>query len=268
MDATSATLIAALVAALASTLGLALRIRADSRAELRRANRDRLEPILEEIGDALHKIVACSVLAVRDAGTENRRYFDLKKREARDVLRRLRPRVRYQLWGLDDGLKTLMALPDWVDARGVKDHDQLLIHASALRLAIDQAIRKAYRNGGPPSALSQIRVRICVRRMWRAWGGLQEALDRESMPLRRETVIHPKTRATIVRRDGEILTVRSNDGTVYPCVRSEPNGKGKPEPGSTWYRREFVQEGSRRLLAVPIRRETRVRSDRPARRWT
>jgi hypothetical protein len=116
LDATSATLIAALVAALASTLGLALRIRADSRAELRRAYRGRLEPILEEIGDALHKIVACSVLAVRDKETENRRYFDSKKREAREVLRRLRPRVRYQLWGLDDGFKTLIALPDCVSA--------------------------------------------------------------------------------------------------------------------------------------------------------
>jgi hypothetical protein len=226
IDGPGATLTAAVVAAVASILTLGVRLGADARAEMRQANRSRLVPLLADIGDSLHKLVACSVLAVRDTDTSNRSYYDGKKREARDSLRKLRAQLRYQLWGLDDGFKTLIALPDWIDARGIADYDRLLKSASELRLALDLAILSAYRTGMPPSLFSRVRVRWYARRMWNTWTGLRDAIERDNQRVSADKAVYPKIQAMIVRREGELITARTDTGADVTLRASHRTGKG------------------------------------------
>jgi hypothetical protein len=124
IDAPLATLVAVIIAALASILTLVLRIVGDRSAESRATYRKHLEPLIEDLGNSLHMIVACSVLSVRDRDSKNCEYWEKKKAEARTILRRIRPRIRYQLWGLDEGIKALMCLPDWVIVKNDKDYTQ------------------------------------------------------------------------------------------------------------------------------------------------
>ena len=126
MDASTVTLVAALIAAAASILSLLLRSRSELRAELREINRKKLESLVDDLGDAMHKLVACSTLRVRDKEDANIGYWDSKIHEARTSLRKIRPRVRYQLWGLDEGLKALIVLPDWLNPKPATDLSQLL----------------------------------------------------------------------------------------------------------------------------------------------
>jgi hypothetical protein len=155
MDAPTATLLAALAAAVASLLTLFVKGRTEWRAELRATNRKKLEDHVDNLGDAIHKILACSVLRVRDQNTDNRNYWDNRIREARKTLRQLRPRVRYQLWGLDDGLKALICLPGWINAQQSKQVSSLLEAGTRLRSSLDEAIRRCYQQGRTPTPLER-----------------------------------------------------------------------------------------------------------------
>ncbi len=252
-----ATLLAALAAALASILTLVLRARSDRIAELRAANRDRLEPLLERLGNALYKIVACSVLAVRDSDTSNRAYYDEKKAEAQRELRALRGQVRYQLWGLDAGFKTLLQLPDWVNSKSIPDYDELLAAASDLRLRLDQSIQRCYRDGRPPSFLDRYRVLASVRRIEKEWSSLTDTVEFEKSLLldarKRPSPRYEKTRATIVALEGDHFVARASDGETYRVRVDNRTGKGSrrhavpgvevhlyERPGEDFHRYRFV----------------------------
>ena len=94
MDATTATLVAASITAIASILTLILRVGSEWRTELRKINRSRLEPHVADPGDALYKIVATSVLSVKDQRTANVEYWRKLKADARKTLRQLRRTLR------------------------------------------------------------------------------------------------------------------------------------------------------------------------------
>jgi hypothetical protein len=156
MDITApeATLIAATAAAIASISSLVVNIYFQGQAERRISYRKSLEAFLPELAKALYTTMASSnVLAKIPSDTS--KYVNWRKRagEARKSLHELRYQVRYQLWGLDDGLRTLTRIPNWIEHARGRDElvSALLIEATGLRELIDEVIRKAYAKGSPPN---------------------------------------------------------------------------------------------------------------------
>lgn len=99
------TLIAAIIAATASIVTLFLNLRAQKSAEIRVSYRDSLKPHIVELGEALHEIVASSnIYLFKTKSDEARENWREKHEKAKDNIKSLRTKVRYQLWGLDKGI--------------------------------------------------------------------------------------------------------------------------------------------------------------------
>jgi len=230
MDAPTATLVAALVAAAASLLTLLLKSRTEWRAELRATNRKKLESLVDDLGDAMHKLVACCVLKVRDRSVENRIYWDDRIGEARKTLRRLRPRVRYQLWGLDEGLKAIICLPDWVNNDETEGVSLLLNAATALRISLDKAIRRCYQQGRTPSLFERWRVHRSAFALQRAAQDLGFSLNSVELPEQGTTTrtghAYEKIYATVVDVMGDEFTAETEEGTRVAVLKSNRSGKG------------------------------------------
>jgi hypothetical protein len=168
--------LAAGIAAGASVLNLVLRAHSERRAELRETNRKALEPFAVELGGALHSIVACSYLIVhRRDDSRQQPKWRARAEKARETLRAVRPKVRYQLWGLDEGIQILTRIPDWV----VRNHGNLervvsvLEGASDLVVSLDGSIQRCYRYGRPPSVIERWRVTRRVRNLRSRWDELR-----------------------------------------------------------------------------------------------
>jgi hypothetical protein len=230
MDAPTATLLAALAAAIASLLTLLLKTRTEWRAELRATNRKKLESLVDDIGDAMHKLVACCILKVRDQDTDNRNYWNDRIDDARKTLRRLRPRVRYQLWGLDEGLKALICLPDWTRTRQPHELSTLLDAASRLRNSLDEAIRRCYQRGRTPSLLERLRVRHGVSGLQRAAKDLGFLANEENLleasTFTQKSTEYEKTYATVVEVAGEEFIAETSEGTRLVVKSANRSGKG------------------------------------------
>jgi len=235
MNATTATLVAASIAATASILTLILRVGSEWRTELRKVNRSRLEPHVADLGDAIHKIVATSVLSVRDERTANVEYWRKLKADARRTLRQLRRTLRYPLWGLDDGIKALICLPDWVTPDDSADYDAVLLAATKLRASLDNSIRRCYRDGRPPTLFERVVVQLYVARLRREWHGLKDALVEEDLQqVKRQVTKHEKTYATVVSRtEDEFIaeTVEGEHVTVFVSNRSGKGSRDNVQPG-------------------------------------
>ena len=230
MDAPTATLVAALTAAIASIASLVLRSRSELRAELRETNRKKLESLVDDLGDAMHKLVACSTLRARDRDQANAQYWDSKIVEARTTLRKIRPRVRYQLWGLDEGLKALIALPDWLTSKTATDTSQLLSAAHGLRASLDQSIRLCYRHGRTPTILDRWRVNRAVNDLYQAATSL--GYSRDDAPALREAetsqsmILHPKHYAVVIEVGDEDFVADMGGGQTTKVRRANRSGKG------------------------------------------
>lgn len=240
MDSAKATLIASVLAATASLVTLMLRAIADRHAEARSTFRQSLGPAIEELGNALHMTVACSVLSVRDRDTANRSYWDDKKAEARKMLRKLRPRLRYQLWGLDDGIKAMICLADWTGGTNQLEYTRLLNAATKLRKALDASVRRCYLKGRPPSLPERWLVSFRVHKLKQEWRELEGALEAEDLSAGRSSQrlsgsTHDKIYATIVTRIGDEFTAKAEDGRVYTIKIAYRSGKGSrsaAQPGA------------------------------------
>ena len=171
MTEQTATLIAAGIAAGASVITLVLQFIEQRSAEMRAAYRTGLHEHLSPLGEAIHQTLACSTILLKANKSEEayRKWRD-RGREAQTKLKGLRIRVRYQLWGLDEGLNTLTRIPDWTDhaRKDPKRADQLLWCAKRLGEMLDRGIRAAYYSGTTPWLRHRVGVRvlsaICVRR--------------------------------------------------------------------------------------------------------
>uniref|UniRef100_UPI0034E3F251 hypothetical protein n=1 Tax=Enterococcus faecalis TaxID=1351 RepID=UPI0034E3F251 len=135
MTTQEATLIAAVIAAIASVLKLFF----DRFAEGRSSKRQLLQPLISEMGEAIYSVVATSTVLVEAETPQKFRSWYLKACREREKLTTLRPKLRYPLWGLDEGLRVLQRLPDWCShARADKPRAaKMLKHASSLRHIID-----------------------------------------------------------------------------------------------------------------------------------
>jgi len=158
MTAQEATLIAAVIAAVASVSKLLF----DRFSENRSSFRALLQPLVADLGESLHGIVAtCNVMS-RSNSAEQHENWHTKAKAERDKLKALRPKLRYPLWGVDDGLRVLLRLPEWTaHARGQPKRLKLLItRATRLREAIDAVALRCYRNGRLPDAFERLQVRL------------------------------------------------------------------------------------------------------------
>jgi hypothetical protein len=174
MKQADATLLAASIAAAAALTSLIVNLLGARRAEMRAAHRQLLGPCLHDLALDLHQILAtATVLRQRALGGQDVRAWIDRGAEAAGRLKELRPRVRYQLAGIDEALRVLSRLPEWIATyRDSADGsaEVLLVQARALGTRLDRAIEKSYRRGLPPSSVAAWRVRRSASRVRSAWG--------------------------------------------------------------------------------------------------
>ena len=161
MTTQEATLIAAAIAAFASVAKLFF----DRFAEGRLSIRTMLLPLIAEMGEAVYGIVATSSVML-EAETD-RKFSSWYSKACREKakLKVLRPRLRYPLWGLDEGLRVLERLPDWcTHARSDKVRaSKMLRHATSLRHIIDVTALRCYDGGRRPNIIEVLQIR------WHSW---------------------------------------------------------------------------------------------------
>jgi hypothetical protein len=174
MTAHEFTLYAAAIAAVASMASALLAYRAGKVLDRNSAHREVLAASMENMGDKLYELVAFSKKMTEAKSDEG---FDSKRLEAEasahdvDGLRR---RLRYPLWGLDPGFRTLKWLPIYIahykkNREGTKAQ-RMISMATRLRRALDSAIVSSYYAGRPPGLVHQWRVRYHAWRLRRQFG--------------------------------------------------------------------------------------------------
>lgn len=123
------------------------------RKELHEAHRNVIGEYVVDLGEAIHEVVALSNTVFQRAqeGQPIEKWLRKAKTAAAD-LKGLRRQVRYPLWGIDQGLRTLARLPDWIAhvRHDASDSKRLLEAADDLSDALDEVVRKSYRGGRPP----------------------------------------------------------------------------------------------------------------------
>ncbi len=154
------TLIAALVAAFGVIINTVLTLMNNRRAEYRSASRKILEEEIASLGTAFHEVIATSRILLKSTGEDNLKNWRAKARDAQESLKEIRPRVRYPLWGIDEGLKTLSKVPDWTNHLLINPEaaNKLLDASDILVKQCDHAARKSYLKGQPPSLLTAWRI--------------------------------------------------------------------------------------------------------------
>jgi hypothetical protein len=159
----TATLAAAIVAAVAGVASLVVTTVSGYRREMRAAQRDALQPYLSSLADAIHQTVATSFNQQRASSAQKAQRWREQGKKAATTLETVRLGVRYPLPGVDDGLRNLTRVPDWVaHRRGQTASDDLLNKADALAKALHRTIETSWRRGRPPGA---IRRRMLERRV-------------------------------------------------------------------------------------------------------
>jgi hypothetical protein len=181
VDKATATLVAAIIAATASLIVLWFRTNHERQVELRVAHRRSLEPYIEDLGESLHQIVASSNILLKPLKEKQRAKWTERARTAQNQLRMLRPKVRYSLWGLDEGIRAICRLPDWVARRGATaaNSKALVTSATRLREALDLAINASFRDGRQPSLFARLRLSWSINRFRQTWGQTRDAMFEE-----------------------------------------------------------------------------------------
>jgi hypothetical protein len=158
MDQGLATLIAALIAALASLMSwLSMKP-----AEIRTANRKTLEMVIYELSTSVHQLIATSNILLKNRTEESRGNWKEKAEVAKEMLKQIRPKIRYSLWGIDESLQTLTRLPDYTlyTLADTKVAQKVVRRGSRLGDAIDRCIRDCYLNGRAPSLYERWTIRF------------------------------------------------------------------------------------------------------------
>jgi hypothetical protein len=173
-SAIAAAVVASSIAALASIATLILTRAGERSSEFRAAHRTLLNSSIERLGDLVHQVVAISSIYLeRTKAGQDLTPWRAKGDGVASELLEARRSVRYPLWGIDDGLRTLARLPNWITNYGgrPREGEQLLEKAESLRKAVDTAIRKSYLKGRPPTWRDRRRIAKAVDEMRTAWTG-------------------------------------------------------------------------------------------------
>lgn len=169
----TATLVAAGIAAGASIATLVLNLLGDRRTEMRAAHRQILGGYIEEIADSVHSVMAVSVM-IRKRSVNGQDVGEWVRNggAAAERLKTLRPRVRYQLPGLEEPFRVLSRLPDWTATfKGVQDGsaERLIGAAQELVGTVDAVVARSYKRGLTPNLRSRRRLArksTAVRAAW------------------------------------------------------------------------------------------------------
>jgi hypothetical protein len=162
------TLLAALVAAVCSVANVLITTWQNRSLNSRNAHRELLASILPELGQAIHQCMACScIIADRLVVKQDHKNWQERAKDAQTRLKELRWKVRYPLWGLDEHIRTIALVPDWVTQL---QHDppkavKLAGDADKLAKSLDDAIRRSYSDGRPPTWLALHRVTTAANRL-------------------------------------------------------------------------------------------------------
>jgi len=173
MTTQQATLLAACIAAVGTLATLIGTMLASRRAEMRASHRAALTPHLDNLGEGIHQVVASAKILRQRAvdGAEPGNWLERSKTGAA-TLKSVRPKCRYVLNGLDDPLRTLTRMPDWVatykNIEGT-NADDLVDGMRKLAEGIDRAVQRSYRHGLPPGRFRRWllkRQNKAVRDLW------------------------------------------------------------------------------------------------------
>ena len=156
LTAQAATLIAAIIAAFASLAKLFF----DRKVEDRNARRKLIEPVISDLAEALYEVLATSKTILLARPGVQSEGWRRRAAEGRARLMKIRPKVRYCLWGLDEGLRVVSRMPGWVQhAKSNEGRAKELIgYGTALRFALDVSIQRSYYYGRPPSIIERLIV--------------------------------------------------------------------------------------------------------------
>lgn len=171
ISAQTATLIAAVIAAAVSILSLILNLIISVSAESRGAYRKSLENHIEELGNAIHTTLATANILMKTKTEESAKNWREKSDDAQNQLKELYIKMRYPLWGITEGIRTLTRLPDWIEnAKKFPEYSkELFIQGKKLGSEIDKTIRNSYIFGRPPSCLERIRVKFAEEKLCRIY---------------------------------------------------------------------------------------------------
>jgi hypothetical protein len=175
-----ATVLAAMVAALAALVSALAAIVSARNRESRDSHRALLVQLVSQLGTAIHGTVAsCQVFVIR---VRNGGALDIWLERARKSSGRLKkqiPRVKYPLWGIEDGLRVIARLPDLLShhRKNPDKAEALFEQGERVRLLIDSVIFECYTRGRSPSSAERKSVRVavaCFDKQWKSGNGERE----------------------------------------------------------------------------------------------
>jgi len=175
-----ATIASAVVAGLVALVVLVANALGQRAGETRAAHRKALEPFIAELGESIYSVLASARtwVQLRDTQAGALAKWEARFRKHKRRLATLRPRVRYTLWGLDEPLRVLIRVPDWLKhVRKDPERVRKIISAGTrLRAAVDQAIRTSYAKGKPPSWWRRTVAHHYARQARRAFDSGKQAM--------------------------------------------------------------------------------------------
>ncbi len=166
-----ATLIAAGIAAATGLLKLVSDAFSARGTATRAAHRHVLEPHLAELAVNVHGVMAGAVVVHRRLKDGQAPGQALQNSQsAADALKESRLAVKYSLPGLEEPLRTLTRVPDWIATyKGDSSGDRLVERLQRLSRMVDATISRSYRRGRPPSRWEQWRLGRQTMRTRHAW---------------------------------------------------------------------------------------------------
>lgn len=117
------------------------------------AVRELMNADLQKIGNAIYHLVAKSKQIIDAESDDRRARLRTETDEIRKEFKELRGRVRYSLWGIEDGLREINSATfyAWHYVHKKNEGKILVDKLTSLRKALDNAIVDAFHMGRPPT---------------------------------------------------------------------------------------------------------------------
>lgn len=179
MNPQDATLFASIIVATASAstaiATILLKLFSDRKSEDRASHRTLLQPLIADLGESAYNIIAtCHTLRTAET-TEKIKNWHSKAETEREKLVNLRPKLRYPLWGVDEGIRVLIRMPNWI-RHSLNDplrSKKILDRATELRHTLDIIAMRCFRDGRTPCLIERLQVYFWARQVRSAFESKQ-----------------------------------------------------------------------------------------------
>jgi hypothetical protein len=261
MDKSTITLVASGIAAASSVSVLLLRLIAERSLESRQIHRARLEPQLEELGEVLYRVVSSAVMV--EARDKDRNYHMANRTKNIKALSLLRAKLRYPLWGIDVGFRSLILLPNVLRNKSDEEKSEALELFSKLRFSLDRVIKNCHQQGRKPNLLERGIVHVRAGKISKTWKAMNEkqeieAIDRLNRRAKsRPAFLYEKVPATVIERKESDFVAQCSKGKEYTLALMHRSGKGSrsmvqpgvririfKRPQESFFRYSIVEPGS------------------------